>query len=49
MQIKWHGKGLKEKAIYNNKVIIVILKSFSDHDVTYLLGDSSKTKIKMET
>ena len=45
MQIKWHGKGLKEKAIYNNKVIIVILKEFfRPHDVTYLLGDSSKAK-----
>ena len=49
MQIKWHGKGLKEKAIYNNKVIIVILKEFfRPHDVTYLLGDSSKAKKELK-
>ena len=49
MQIKWHGKGLKEKATYNNKVIIVILKEFfRPHDVTYLLGDSSKAKKELK-
>ena len=49
MKIKWHGKGLKEKATYNNKVIIVVLKEFfRPHDVTYLLGDSSKAKKELK-
>ena len=45
MPIKWQGKGLKEKVLYNNKIIIEILKEFfRPNDVIYLLGDSSKAK-----
>ena len=45
MPIKWQGKGFKEKALYNNKIIIEILKEFfRPNDVIYLLGDSSKAK-----
>ncbi len=49
MQIKWRGKGLKEKALDNkNKVIIEVSKKFfRPLDVVYLLGDSSKAKKKL--
>lgn len=46
--IKWFGKGLKEKAYYNNKVIIQISKKFlRPLDVVFLLGDSTKAKKKL--
>jgi GDPmannose 4,6-dehydratase len=49
MPIKWQGNGLKEKALYNNKVIIVILKEFfRPLDVAYLLGDSTKAKNELK-
>jgi GDPmannose 4,6-dehydratase len=49
MPIKWRGKGLKEKALYKNKVIIEILREFfRPHDVAYLLGDSSKAKKQLK-
>ena len=46
MQIKWSGRGLKEKAYdEKNRVIIEISKKFfRPLDVVYLLGDSSKAK-----
>ena len=45
MPIKWHGKGLKEKAFSKDKIIIEISKQFfRPLDVVYLLGDSSKAK-----
>ena len=49
IEIKWSGKGLKEKAYYNNKVIIKISKIFlRPLDVVFLLGDSTKAKKKLK-
>ena len=31
MPIKWHGKGLKEKAFSKDKIIIEISKQFFSH------------------
>ena len=50
MPIKWHGKGLKEKAFdnKNNAIIEISKKFFRPLDVVYLLGDSSKAKNKLK-
>ena len=46
IKIKWVGSGLSEKAITEkNRSVIIVKKSlFRPHDVTYLLGDSSKAQ-----
>ena len=45
MQIKWKGKGLKEKGFYNSKNIIAIdRKYFRPTEVDNLLGDYTKAK-----
>ena len=48
MKIIWKGKGLNEKAYYNNKIIIECDKKyFRPIDVETLLGDAKKAKKKL--
>ena len=48
MKIEWRGKGLKEKAYWNNKVIIEIDKKyFRPTEVESLKGDFSKARLKL--
>ena len=48
MNLDWKGKGLKEKAFWENKTIIEIDKKyFRPSEVQSLLGDSSKAKEKL--
>tara|TARA_A100001015_G_C15018014_1_gene726479 strand:- start:141 stop:1187 length:1047 start_codon:yes stop_codon:yes gene_type:complete len=46
LKIKWVGSGLSERAITEKKKSVIIVKKslFRPHDVTYLLGDSSKAQ-----
>ena len=45
MKITWKGKGVNEKAYYNNKIIIECDKKyFRPLDVETLLGDSKKAR-----
>lgn len=46
IKIKWIGHGISERAITSTgkPVIIIKKKFFRPHDVTFLLGDSSKAK-----
>ena len=47
MKIKWIGKGINEKCIWNNKVIIKIDKRyFRPTEVDLLIGDPTKAKEK---
>ncbi len=48
MSIKWSGKGLKEKALYKDRIIIEISKKFlRPIDTDFPIGDSSKAKKKL--
>mgnify|MGYP003329794230 FL=1 len=46
LKINWVGSGLSERAITEKKKSVIIVKKslFRPHDVTYLLGDSSKAQ-----
>jgi len=49
MSIKWIGKGVHEKGLYKNKVIIEIDKNyFRPSEVNSLLGDSKKARKELK-
>jgi GDPmannose 4,6-dehydratase len=49
MSIKWMGKGVHEKGLYKNKVIIEIDKNyFRPTEVNSLLGDSKKARKELK-
>jgi GDPmannose 4,6-dehydratase len=48
MEIKWQGRGISEKGIWQGKTIISIDKKyFRPTEVETLLGDSTKAKVKL--
>jgi GDPmannose 4,6-dehydratase len=49
MKIKWKGKGMNEKAYYNNKIIIQCDKKYlRPLEVDTLLGDASKARKELK-
>ena len=49
MKITWKGKGINEKAYYNNKIIIECDKKYyRPTEVSSLLGNAAKARKKLK-